>query len=139
MVGFFLFHGKPSNKLMSLNQVEDNQGKPYPSYAFTLTQKGEIDLLSTSNITNCHYCSLVDYHPKNLFTCNQQNEKSPYLSSCKYATIPTVIITHPIEKHKTCFIQSTTTISVTNYPSRRLPAKSCTTKPNEFKTSLSFS
>ena len=56
------------------------------------------------------------------------------LSSWKHSTIPASIITHPNEKHKTCFVKSTSTISPTISPSHRLPAKSCTTTTtNEFK------
>ena len=43
--------------------------------------------------------------PKKSFLPTTSKKKNlSYLSSCKYATIPAAIITHPIEKHKTCFL-----------------------------------
>ena len=58
--------------------------------------------------------------------------KKIYPSSWKYASIPDVIITHPYEKHKICFVQSISTISPTILPSHQLPPKSCTNNNKTF-------
>ena len=107
-----------------LYKQQENESKlcPHLSWLLRSPHQDHSSWWKTENllhIVDFNHLSLADYdrERKHIFTATSKKKKLSYLSSCKYATIPAAIITHPIEKHKTCFIQSTTTILATNCPS----------------------